>query len=114
MGLVCLWAPFLERGRETREVPKTSDINDKGVGMQAIQGQAEEQGMFSLEKSRLRKDMIAAFKSLKSFHKVERKHLLSLTTEGKKYGNGLKVQQISFRINLSKNFLIVRTVGKAI
>ena len=50
----------------------------------------EELGMFSLEKKRLRGDMIALFKSLKGCYTEEGQDLFSILPECRTRNNGLK------------------------
>ena len=66
--------------------------------------------MFSLEKRRLRGDMIALFKYLKGCHKEEGQDMFSIIPECRTHNNGLKLKEARFRLNIRKNFLTVTVV----
>ena len=67
-------------------------------------------GKFSLEKRRLREDMIALFKYLKGCHTEEGQDLFSILPVCRTQNNGLKLQEARFRLDIRKNFLTVRAV----
>uniref|UniRef100_A0A670JXF3 Reverse transcriptase domain-containing protein n=1 Tax=Podarcis muralis TaxID=64176 RepID=A0A670JXF3_PODMU len=69
-----------------------------------------ELGMFSLEKRRLRGDMIAMFKYIKGCHIEEGERLFSAAPEKRTRSNGSKLQERRFHLNIRKNFLTVRAV----
>ena len=66
--------------------------------------------MFSLEKRRLRGDMMALMKHLKGCHSEEGQDLFSIIPKCRTLNNGLKLQEARFRVNIKKNFLTVRAV----
>ena len=70
----------------------------------------KELGTFSLEKRRLRGDMIALFKYLKGCHTEEGQDLFSIISEYRICNNGLKLKNARFWLNIRKNFLTVRAV----
>ena len=67
-------------------------------------------GMFSLEKRRLRGDMIAPFKDLKGCPTEECQDLFSILPECRTRNNGLKLQEARFGLDIRKNFLADRAV----
>lgn len=70
------------------------------------------EGMFSLEKRRLRWDMLALFKHLKGWHMEEGKDLSSPIPEYITRSNGLKVGGGNRSgLNTKKNFLTVKSNG---
>ena len=70
----------------------------------------KELGIFSLEKRRLKGEMIALFKYLKCCHTEEGQDLFSILPECRTRNRGLKLQEARFRLDIRKNFLTVRAV----
>ena len=82
----------------------------KGLEAMPYEEQLRELGMFSLQKRRLRGDMIAMFKYLKRCHVEEGVGLFSPALETRTRSNGCKLQEGRFRLNLRRNFLTIRAV----
>ena len=59
-----------------------------------------ELGLFSLEKRRLQSDVIAAFQNLKGAYKQERSKLFTRADNGKTRGNGFKLREGRFRLDI--------------
>ena len=65
-------------------------------------------GLFSLEKRRLRDDLVAAYKFIRGVHQDLGERLFTRAPQGTMRSNGCKLLQDCFRLDIRKNFFTVR------
>jgi len=67
-------------------------------------------GLFSLEKRRLRGDLIVAFQYLKGAYRKAEEGLFTKAHRDRTRGNGLKLKEGTVRLDIRKKFFTVRVV----
>ena len=106
-----VWSPYLKKDRNLIErVQKRATRLIKGMKGKNYEQRLQELNLFSLEKRRLRGDLIQTFKILRNLGTVD-EEMFSIRANSITRGHSLKILKPDSRLDLRKNFFSHRVVN---
>ncbi|KAJ7406943.1 hypothetical protein BTVI_64478 [Pitangus sulphuratus] len=108
---VQLWGPQHRKDMDSLErVQRRAMKIIRGLEPLSYEDRLRKMGLFILEKRRLWGDLVAAFQYLKGAYKRAEEALIMRACSDRTRGNGFKLKEGRFRLDIGKKFFTVRVV----
>ncbi|KFP65370.1 hypothetical protein N322_03806, partial [Cariama cristata] len=105
------WDPQHKKDMDLLERVQRRAMNMmRGLEQLSYEDRLRELGSFSLEKKRFQGDLIATFQYLKGAYKKAEEGLCTGTCRCRTKGNGFKLEEGRYRLDVSKKFFTLRVV----
>ncbi|KFQ17363.1 hypothetical protein N331_04531, partial [Merops nubicus] len=105
------WSPHYKKHMEVLErVQRRASRMIQGLERLSYDDRLRELGLFSIEKRRLRGDLIVAFQYLKGAYKKTGEGLFRMSGSDRTRGNGAKLEVGRYRLDMRKKFFTMRVV----
>jgi len=106
-----LWSPQHKKDTKLLErVQRRATEMIRGMKHISCEEGLRELGLFSLETRRLQRDVIAVFQYVKGAYKKAGEGLFARACSGRTRGNGFKLKEGRFRLDIRKIFFLMRVV----